>query len=324
MRVSIHGFDWQVYTENIMPAFAQWLVDNDEYALYRLYTHTRQFHQDVHLPSAMHAARAWSRGQAFVRVLPRGSLALQEYQLLCTPEQFTLFNDTYVYHHPPQLSPQSDALRSIWGALVETYCQSPSLSAPANLSEKSAPISFADEFITELGSPLLSLFEEAGLHELAQQIALTATTTLSSEEMEQEDRDAMTKPLSITIGLHPSPLHIRGWLATYSIRAMVLFELLACGRRAMPFGAQIGEQFENYTGYLTPMEVHQLADLLALIPAPDAVFVEADHEAFRQRQHTPSEGIYFIDELLPEYANDFLQLVQNCANYQLGLLCTFD
>lgn len=325
MRVSIHGFDWRVYSEHVMPAFARWLVENDDRSLYKLYTHTRQFHEDAHLPAVMHAARTWPRGQAFVRTLPRGPLALQEYQLLCTPAQFTPFSDSYVYHHPPQLSPQSNALRSIWGTLVETYCQSPSQPATPSQSPKSVPLSFADELITEPPSPLLSLFAEAGLHELAEGIAQSATTILSKDDVAMaEDIDPMEETLSITLGTHPASLHMRGWLATHSVRAMVLFELLACGRRALPFGTQAGEPFENYSGYLTPSEVHQLAAVLASLPAPDPSFIEADHTYFRQHQDKHTEAIGLVDELLPMHADAFLQLVQSCANYQLGLLCTFD
>jgi hypothetical protein len=325
MRVSIHGFDWRVYNEHIMPAFARWLIEDDDRALYKLYTHTRQFHEDAHLPDAMRASRTWPRGQAFVHTLPRGPLARQEYQLLCTPAQFTPFSDTYIYHHPPQISPQSSALRSIWGALVETYCQSSLQPLTLHQSENTTPLSFADELITEPPSPLHALFEEAGLRELAEAIAQSATTTLPVDEAcTTEDADLTEEALSITLGPHPASLHMRGWLARHSLRAMVLFELLACGRRVLPFGTQAEEPFENYSGYLTPSEVHQLAAALASLSAPDPSFIEDDHAYFRQQQDKPTAPIQFVDELLPRQADAFLQLIQSCANYGLGLLCTFD
>ena len=41
MIVQVHGFDWTIYAERIMPAFARWLIDKDETAIYQLFERTR-------------------------------------------------------------------------------------------------------------------------------------------------------------------------------------------------------------------------------------------------------------------------------------------
>ena len=37
MAVQLHGFDWGVYAEQVMPAFEQWLIEGDEIAALQLF-----------------------------------------------------------------------------------------------------------------------------------------------------------------------------------------------------------------------------------------------------------------------------------------------
>src|SRR5882757_7177651 len=121
--VRVYGFDWEAYTGLVMPAFAHWLVDGNETAIHQLYQQTRCALEEQFIPSAMQLLSTWLRAKTFVQQLPRGSHTNKEYQLLCTAEQFTTLSDSYIYHHPPQLYKNSDAIRAVWGAIVEKHCQ---------------------------------------------------------------------------------------------------------------------------------------------------------------------------------------------------------
>ena len=41
MLVHIHGFDWEVYAQRVMPAFARWLTTGEMDSVYELYEQTR-------------------------------------------------------------------------------------------------------------------------------------------------------------------------------------------------------------------------------------------------------------------------------------------
>ena len=53
MVVQIHGFDWAIYAERIMPAFGQWLIQRDEDALYRLFKETRCAREEAFIPAPL-------------------------------------------------------------------------------------------------------------------------------------------------------------------------------------------------------------------------------------------------------------------------------
>src|SRR2546426_4398378 len=122
MAVQIHGFDWAVYAERVMPAFAPWLMDGDERAVYELFKQTRCAREEAFLPEPMKRLSAWARAETFVDGLPRGPHSLREYAKLCSVEQFTALSDSYLHCHAPHLYQNSDALRIIWGAIIEEYC----------------------------------------------------------------------------------------------------------------------------------------------------------------------------------------------------------
>ncbi|WP_151757053.1 hypothetical protein [Dictyobacter vulcani] len=135
------------------------------------------------------------------------------------------------------------------------------------------------------------------------------------------DADDCSETSGIEIGSHPATLHLRGWLAGISVRAMALFELLACGRRRMPFGYRPGEPYEDYIGYLTPDETRQLASCLEHAQPPDPARARQDYALFRLQQRSV-QNARTIDEVLPEHAASFLQIVQQATQYDLGLLCS--
>ncbi len=87
MIVRVHGFDWIVYCERVMPAFARWLIDENESAIYRLYEQTRSAQGEQFVPEAVKHLCVWPRAQAFVKQLPRGPQARREYQKLCAAER---------------------------------------------------------------------------------------------------------------------------------------------------------------------------------------------------------------------------------------------
>ncbi len=53
MSVKVYCFDWAVYAERIMPAFARWLLDSDESSVYNLFAKTRCAQEEQFLPDPM-------------------------------------------------------------------------------------------------------------------------------------------------------------------------------------------------------------------------------------------------------------------------------
>ncbi len=119
----------------------------------------------------------------------------------------------------------------------------------------------------------------------AREIGLAPSGRLEDEplEDEEEDREEYTCPMpgGITLGAHPNVLQLRGWLAGISVRALALFEYLACGRRSMPFGYEPSEPYGVFIGYLTPDEVWRLGICLRDVQDPDQAEAEADYLRFR-------------------------------------------
>src|ERR1700682_2637253 len=122
MAVQLHAFNWEVYTERIMPAFEEWLIEGDDDAVQKLFEQTRCAFEERFLPETVQRLRVWPRARAFARTLPRGPYSRREYHKLCSAEHFNAPRDRDPYKHDPQLYQQSDALLSVWGAIVETYC----------------------------------------------------------------------------------------------------------------------------------------------------------------------------------------------------------
>ena len=89
MAVQLHGFDWAIYAEQVMPAFEQWLIDGDENAALQLFEQTRCAYEERFLPDPMQRLRVWTRARAFAQTLPRGPYSRREYLKLCSAEQFT-------------------------------------------------------------------------------------------------------------------------------------------------------------------------------------------------------------------------------------------
>lgn len=349
--VYLYGFNWQMYSQRIMPAFASWLINNDESPILQFYTQTRCAREERMMPPVMKQLQSWTRAQAFMKQVPRGPYAYREYRKLCSAEQFTVLSDRYVYHHPPQLYQDSDALRAIWGAIIEEYCIAwLSIASDEKHATRGMTSSFspAATNLAILRGELVELLHTAGLRELAEEIqqpelpvreteerpaekeedkpvSLAELLTESTEDEEEElpgagsSREAA--PAGIDIGQHPSTLRMRGWLATISVRAMALFELLACGRRAMPFGYRAHEPFESYIGYLTPDETWQMALCLRNIQPPASREAEEDYMRFRQERATHIESCRMIDEVLPEYVEILIKVVRAAASQGLGLLC---
>lgn len=209
----------------------------------------------------------------------------------------------------------------------------------AELSSAEEPI-FRDE--------LVALLQCAGFTELAETIALwkitqpvspvqhtptslhaptteTVCIAPADEEMdegnvqEEENEDVS----GVIIGQNFLPLQLRGWLGTISLRAMGLFELLSCGRRCMPFGYEANDFTRSYIGYLTPDEVWQLALCLRATTPPTAEAVEQDLQYFR-RQQREKTIFRLLDEVLPEYSKEFLDVVRIAALQGLGLICSVE
>src|SRR5204863_10076092 len=111
-------------------------------------------------------------------------------------------------------------------------------------------------------------------------------TSDAGAQENEETEEAGERDEGIFIGRQPAPLHLRGWLARHSVRAMALFELLACERRALPFGHQPGDPYGSYSGYLTPEETTQLADCLHAIELPTSA-VTKDNAAADASQRQP-------------------------------------
>lgn len=363
MLTRLYGFDWSSYTQHVMPAFARWLVEGDEEPIRTLYLQTRCAREEESLPTLLQPQNTWIRAQQRIAHLSRGTHALQEYRTLCSAEDFTHLSDHYLYRHPPRLYPDSDALRVLWGALLEQHCQpwfrlSTDEPTTATLPESAQPA-------TDIASDeVIALLNEVGLTTLAQEVqehavghdeSVPTTEVLQHTEqtdntvgtdssrpgMEEtaahgrdesvpttnktndlDDLDDLDKAEGVELGRHPATLHLRGWLAAHSIRAMVLFELLACGRRRMPFGYEAGEAFGGYIGYLTPDEVQHFSLLLRAIPLPDPQAAAEEHHRFRQQQQqVPVASQHMVDEVPPTHANALFNMVQAAALQGWGLLC---
>jgi hypothetical protein len=427
MIVFLHGFDWATYTDVVMPAFARWLLERDESAVAALFEQTRCAQEEESLPAPMQRLRSWTRARAFVQKLPRGLHSLEEYEQLCSPEAFTQLSDRYLHLHTPRLYQQNDALRTVWGAILETYClpwRDKALDGELSLFTTTPNGAWPEEpgeGMPEIREELISLLHSAGLADLADQISsithlgqepidsntlpdmldasgesrstgalpanltgtlrelgLTGETTASGktealsfdqggerdtfdlagagmnetatpdkpdgtqfdipaeasgtqfispdEDGEDENELAFTTQAGgVEIGGMVDLLHLRGWLARVSLRAMALFEYLACGRRCMPFGYVVGEPY-NYVGYLTPGEVQQLASCLRNVSPPTRGAVARDQLRFRQQQNIPVTSEYFrmVDEVLPAWADEFLQAVHAACTENLGLICAIE
>ena len=141
---------------------------------------------------------------------------------------------------------------------------------------------------------------------------------------EEEDIEEYTRPMpgGITLGAHPNALQLRGWLAGISVRALALFEYLACGRRSMPFGYEPSESYGIFIGYLTPDEVWRLGICLRGAQDPDQAEAEADYLRFRYQHPGVPESYRLVDEVLPSYASEFHQAVDAAAAQGLGLICS--
>ena len=357
MIVQVHGFDWAVYAERVMPAFARWLIDKDETAIYQLFERTRCALEEQFLPEPMQRLRVWPRARAFVDTLPRGPHSRREYIKLCSAEEFTILGDHYLHHHAPHLYQHSPALRTVWGAIIEEYCLPwfYSLDKEIGIEQVTSTTGESEEDEQTVRSELVSLLHAAGLPELAREIGEqaeeverfewepgediepveVAQTTLNVEaeeagEVEEYDlyageEDAYAaRPKGILLGPHSNMLQFRGWLAGISIRAMALFEYLACGRRHMPFGYEPGEPFGAYCGYLTPGEAGQLAMILHDVKPPSQYEVEKDYKSFHEQQITSNDTFRLIDEVLPTNAHELLSAVRRASLHGLGLICSVD
>ena len=314
--IRVYGFDWETYTDLVMPAFAHWLVDGNETVIYQLYQQTRCAQEEHFLPSTMQLLSTWLRAKMFVQQLPRGSHTNKEYQLLCTAEQFTKLSDSYIHHHPPQLYQNSDAIRAIWGAIVEKHCQLQLIRPQAKVQQETECPMNQDHTAQFQRSTNFSV----SVHEAEEPIIMQNNGPGVIPDLESID----TKCQGVEIGRHPTPLHLRGWLAMRSIRAMALFELLACGRRCLPFGYRAGEPYESYIGYLTPNEVRHLADCLQDQQPPDRAIAEADYASFRQEQSQPVKEFRMIDEVLPAHADSLIDAVRIAVQHGLGLICSVE
>jgi len=140
---------------------------------------------------------------------------------------------------------------------------------------------------------------------------------------DEESADA-ARPKGITLGPHSNLLRLRGWLAAISIRAMALFEYLACGRRRIPFGYEPGEPYGAYCGYLTPDETWQLAALLHNAQPPGQAEAEKDYSSYSGRQTNKQDTPRLIDEVLPDNAHELLKAVRRAAQQGTGLICSID
>lgn len=110
MIVRIHGFDWHIYSQQVMPALGGWLLGEDGKSAQQMYQKTRCAQEEQCVPAPLQSLCTWPRAQAYVKQLPRSPHARSEYEHLCSPERFTATSDRYVYRHPPQLLPSSEAL----------------------------------------------------------------------------------------------------------------------------------------------------------------------------------------------------------------------
>ncbi len=186
MVVQVHGFDWTVYTDRVMPAFGKWLLERDDSPLYNLFKETRCAREEAFIPAPLQRARIWPRAKTFAETLPLGPYSRREYEKLCSAEQFTTLSDRYIYKHAPQLYQNPEPIRALWGALVETYCLP--WSQTRSLSESTSTEldgEFEDEtFLSAAFAPahverseVLALLREAGLGDLTHETNPPAHTT---------------------------------------------------------------------------------------------------------------------------------------------------
>lgn len=324
MMVHMHGFDWETYTLNVMPVFADWLTEGNEATVYQMYQQTRCYREERFVPETMQHLCAWPRAQAFIKRLPRGPHTRSEYHLLCDAERFTALSDAYAQRHPPQLYQHNEAVRIIWGAIVEEYCLlSPFF--PTESTTTSDDIAITREEEEALHHEVASLLHLAGLSKLVQE-AYENQEAAGEEKQESELATPLeyaeeAEPQGIELGRLPAPLHLRGWLAMQSVRAMALFEFLACGRRSMPFGYRAGEPYEAFIGYLTPQEVRQLALSAHDLQPPHPVKAREDHLDYRRQRNDPAGAFRLIDEVSPTHAEPFLIAVNFAAQQGAGLIC---
>jgi hypothetical protein len=359
MVVQLHAFNWEVYTERIMPAFEEWLIEGEDDAVQQLFEQTRCAFEERFLPETVQRLRVWPRARAFAQTLPRGPYSRREYHKLCSAEHFTALSDRYLYKHAPQLYQQSDALRSVWGAVVESYClpwgtHAPPEQHPTNVSSAQviAPQPRLEEDAVAR-SEVVSLLQEVGLSELAQEYGAQpdegerfAWVPVESDEVDEnvapskvaqmtpkpetptpddeEEIEIIVAACGIPIGNAPNLLHMRGWLAAISVRAMALFEFLACGRRSMPFGFEAGEPFGAFVGYLTPDEVALLATCLEGVIAPDQSAAEEDYITFRYQHYALPSSYRLVDEILPTHAASLLEAIHKAASEGFGLICSVE
>lgn len=201
MVLQVHGFDWVVYAEHVMPAFEQWLVQRDESAVYRLFKETRCAREEAFVPPALQRARIWPRAKAFADTLPLGPYSRREYQKICSAEHFTALSDRYMHRHAPQLYQNPEPIRAVWGALIETYClpwsrdeyrEPGSPDAALEVGEGGGPMLSGAQVER---SEVLSLLREAGLGELACEVNEQAR--LSGERVREPagGADPETQPL---------------------------------------------------------------------------------------------------------------------------------
>ncbi len=352
MAVQLHAFNWEAYAERVMPAFEEWLIEGDENAAQQLFEQTRCACEERFLPETVQRLRVWPRARAFAKTLPRGPYSRREYHKLCSAEHFTALSDRYLYRHAPQLYQQSDALRSVWGAIVETFClpwAKPGQQAPAQKQAATPEQQAEEEALAH--SEVISFLQMAGLNELAQsysaqlaQLEAITPTQVGPVKVEEpvapvgeeqaaaeteaadstEEEEIIVAASGISIGDAPNLLHMRGWLAGISVRAMALFEFLACGRRSMPFGFEAGEPFGAFVGYLTPDEVALLASSLEDVNAPDDLDAEEDYITYRYQHYTLPSSFRLVDEVLPNHAAGLLEAIRKAATEGYGLICSVE
>ncbi len=175
MDIYISGFDWSAYREEVMPAFERWFIEGDDKDIYRLFATTRCALEEQYLPVQMQSARTWVRAKAFVDKLPRGPHSRKEYAKLCSAEAFTAFSDRFVHPYTPHLYQNSEALRTMWGAIVEDHCLPWLYEQGDNDAGVYALISDMEVNEEEEEQPMqhevAALLKHVGLDEIAREIA---------------------------------------------------------------------------------------------------------------------------------------------------------
>ena len=327
MDIYLHGFDWPVYAEQIMPAFERWLIDKDESGVLALYAKTRCAAEEEYLPKPMQRIRTWLRAKEFVDSLPRGPHSRVEYARLCSAEQFTSFSDRFLNQYTPQLYQQSPTLRTVWGALIETNCL-----AQLYAEDEEGNAESGSEQATR--GEVIMLLHDAGLDDVAraefgeQPVETAAPPTDAANDNDIDPYaggDLGGKPAGILLGQQVNALRLRGWLATISVRAMALFELLAGGRRRMPFGYDANDPYGAYYGYLTPTETWQLALALHDAHPYSQAQAERDYQLFCMERITDAQpAARLLDEVLPEHTRALLRSVRRAAMLGLGLIVATD